>query len=248
MNTSSVLLDKPASGAWPGAQRGERNFWSGLALIYALVAFVGFAPSYYLKAHFGAGPELTPLLRVHGILMSAWLVLLVVQTSLIRAGQVAWHRRLGVAGGVLAAAMAVVFTVVALQRARQGVLGPGTVPPLVFLSLPLMSVLVFPGLVAAALYNRRRSDYHKRLIMLAGVELMLPAVARLMAFAGLPPPAAFPVVDLAVVAIAVHDLRTRRRLHPATIWGGVFVIASQPLRILATLTPFWMPFAKWLIG
>ena len=29
----------------------------------------------------------------------------------------------------------------------------------------------------------------------------------------------FGLTDLFVVAIAVHDVLTRRRLHPATLWG-----------------------------
>ncbi len=206
----------------------------------------GFAPSYYLKAHFHAGPHLTPLLKLHGAVMTSWIALLLIQTSLISARRVDWHRRLGVAGAALATLLTVLFTVVAIVRAKQGVLGPGSPPPLIFLTIPLMGVIVFPVLLGAAIYNRRRGDYHKRLVMLATVELVTAAVARLPGLLALGPLVFFPVADLFIVAIALRDFATLRRLHPATLWGGLLLILSQPVRLLVGATPAWLVFAKWL--
>lgn len=250
MNTVSAAVDRRDLRGSPAAarQRSERYFWSGLALVMALIAFAGFAPSYYLKAHFHAGPILTPLLLVHGAAMTAWIALLVVQTSLIAARRVEWHRRLGIAGAILAALLTVLFTAVAIVRAKQGVLGPGTPPPLVFLTIPLMGTIVFPVLIGAAIHYRRRSDYHKRLIMLASIEIITAAVARLPGLLTLGPLAFFGAADLLIVTIALRDLATLRRLHPATLWGGLFLILSQPLRLIISTTPAWLAFAKFLTG
>ena len=50
MNTISVDVAKGGAFRTPSlTQRGERRFWGGMALALALVAFAGFAPSYYLK-------------------------------------------------------------------------------------------------------------------------------------------------------------------------------------------------------
>jgi hypothetical protein len=49
-----------------------------------------------------------------------------------------------------------------------------------------------------------------------------------------------------VVVLAVHDARSIHRLHPATLWGGLFLILSQPARLLITFTPAWLAFAAWL--
>jgi hypothetical protein len=228
--------------------RGERRFWSGMAISMALVAFAGFAPSYYLRSHFHLGPTLTPLLRLHGAVMTAWLVLLVTQTTFIAARQVTWHRRLGVLGAVLAAALIVLAAHTAIARAHDGLLGPGTVPPLQFLAIPLMSILVLPVLIGAAIYFRKRSDYHKRLIILANVEFVTPAIARLMILAGPGPAAGFLLADLFLVAIVVRDLVTLRRVHPATLWGGLFLFISQPVRFLMSGTAPWLSFAAWLAG
>jgi hypothetical protein len=39
-----------------------------------------------------------------------------------------------------------------------------------------------------------------------------------------------------------------KKVHPATLWGGLFLIASQPLRLLVTATSTWTSFAGWLTG
>jgi hypothetical protein len=219
-----------------------------MAVGMALVAFAGFAPSYYLKSHFTFGPTLTPLLRLHGALMTAWLALLVTQTTLIAARRISWHRRLGIVGAALAAALILLAAYTAILRARQGLLGEGMVPPLQFLAIPLMSILVLPVLIGAAIYFRNRSDYHKRLIMLANVEFVTPAAARLMIMAGLGPPVGFALCDLFLLAIVTRDLVTLRRVHPATLWGGIFLVACQPTRFLISGTHAWLSLAGWLTG
>ncbi len=51
-------------------------------------------------------PPLPALFYVHGLLFSAWVVLFLVQARLVAARNVALHRRLGVLGVLLAAAVA----------------------------------------------------------------------------------------------------------------------------------------------
>ena len=242
------VVERGVLRAPPAIARGERRFWGCMAVGMALVAFAGFAPSYYLKSHFTFGPTLTPLLRLHGAIMTAWLALLVTQTTLIAARRISWHRRLGIVGAGLAAALIVLAAYTAILRARQGLLGEGMVPPLQFLAIPLMSILVLPVLIGAAIYFRHRSDYHKRLIMLANVEFVTPAAARLMILAGLGPPVGFALCDLFLLAIVARDLVTLRRIHPATLWGGIFLVACQPTRFLISGTHAWLSIAGWLTG
>lgn len=246
MNTVSAAIGKSSLGSPAITQRGERRFWGGMAIAMALVAFAGFAPSYYLKSRFGVGPQLSPLLHLHGAVMTAWMLLLIAQSGFIAARRVTWHRRLGVVGAILAALLVVLFLEVSISRARAGVLGPGFVPPLQFLAIPLMSVILVPVLVGAAVFYRKRSDYHKRLIMLANVEIVTPAAARVFGLLGTSPLAGFLFMDLFVVAIAIRDLVTLRRLHPATLWGGLLVLVSFPLRVAVSATPAWLAFARWL--
>ena len=243
--TQEVLTHAGSSN--DATRRRERMFFGGMAIALLIAVFIGFAPTYYLRAPFD-GPTLTPSLQVHGFLFSTWMILLGVQTSLIAAGKTAVHRKLGVAGAVLGVLMMIAGAYVAISRAQAGI----TIPPpgmtmALFLTLPLATIVVFPVLVGAALWQRRRTDYHKRLIVVATLELITAAVARWPGVLPLGPLAFFGITDLFLVALAVYDWRTRGRIHPATLWGGLFLLASQPLRFAIGLTPPWEGFVGWLL-
>ncbi|MEJ0037848.1 MAG: hypothetical protein WDO68_17535 [Gammaproteobacteria bacterium] len=254
MNASFGALPRNTPTAAPtnNARRSERRFFSGMAIALLLTVFAGFAPTYYLRGTFGS-PPLTPSLWVHGFAFSAWMVLLVIQTSLIAANRIDIHRRLGVGGGALAVLMMVLGAYVAISRTASGeVLSPPGVSPLAFLTVSLAAIIVFPVLLGSAMGFRKRPDIHKRLVLIATLELVMAAVGRLpgifnplgpiaLGVAGL-----FVVTDLFLVPIAVYDWRSRGRLHPATLWGGAFFIISQPLRGMLGTTAAWTSFAAWL--
>lgn len=228
-------------------RRRERLFYTGMAVAFVLLVFAGFARTYYLRPYFGT-PTLTPLLHLHGLLFTSWLALLLAQTILVAANRTRLHRRLGLAGAVLAALMILVGTLTAVVRAKAFEAPPGTASPLVFLTIPLGDMLVFALLVGAAFYYRRRGDVHKRLMLLATIAILPAAVARLpfdfiqqagpLAFFGLP--------DLFVLVILLYDLLTRGRPHRATVWGGLLLIVSHPLRLMVGNTQAWLSFATWL--
>jgi hypothetical protein len=190
---------------------------------------------------------LTPLLQLHGIVFTSWIVLLLTQTTLVAANRTNVHRRLGLLGGGIAMMIVVVGTMTAIIREKLGAAPPGGPPPLVFLAIPLFDMLVFSGLVAAGFYFRRRADVHKRLMLLATISILAAAIARLpfgILKAG--PPAFFGLTDLFIVACIIYDLITRRRVHRATVWGGLIIFLSQPLRLMIAGTSVWMTFATWL--
>ena len=247
METLAVGKKVVAPGAARGARRRERMFYTGMALAAVATVFAGFARTYYLRPYFSAG-SLGPLLHLHGVIFTSWLVLLPVQTALVALGRTHLHRRLGVAGGVLAALMVVVGSLTAIVRAKVTEVPPGTPDPLAFLTIPLGDMLVFATLVGAGLYYRRRPDVHKRLMLLATIAILPAATARLpLAFIQeVGPLAFFGLADLFIVACLVYDLVSLRRPHRATIWGGLLIVVSHPLRLLVGNTSAWLWFAAWL--
>ncbi|MEO7986930.1 MAG: hypothetical protein ABI766_10385 [Gemmatimonadales bacterium] len=186
------------------------------------------------------------MLHVHGALFTSWILLFLSQTTLVAAGRTDLHRRLGVAGALLALVMPVIGMVVAIEAARRGVTPAGGPAPLVFLVVPIFDLLLFTTLAWTGLYFRRTKDTHKRLMLLATISLLTPAIARLPGIISAGPPAFFGLTDLRVIACLVYDRVSRGRIHPAFFWGGLFVIASQPLRLLIGGTGAWLAFATWL--
>lgn len=230
-------------------KRRERMFYTGMAVAIVITVFVGFARTYYLRPYFGT-PTLTPLLHLHGIVFTSWLVLLLTQTVLVAANRIGIHRRLGVAGAVLAVLMILVGCATAIIRAKIVEVPPGAPSPLVFLTIPLGDMLVFATLVAAGFYFRRRGDVHKRLMLLATIAILPAAVARL-PFAFIQqvgPLAFFGLADLFIVACLIYDLVSRGRPHRAIIWGGLLIVVSHPLRLVIGNTQAWLSFATWLTG
>ncbi len=58
------------------------RLYLGTSLLFALLVFWAFARQFYLAAFSGA-PTLAMWLRIHGLVMTGWVVLLVVQSALI---------------------------------------------------------------------------------------------------------------------------------------------------------------------
>ena len=230
--------------------RRDRRFFSTIALLIALVVFIGFAPTYYLKSVFGSR-ELAPLFHLHGFLFSAWIVLLVVQTQLVARGRTGLHRRLGVAGGVLAVAMVGAGLAAAIAAARRGTPPDaiaGLPPPLVFLVIPMTDMFNFAVLVGAGLYYRSRSDIHKRLLLLGTISMLAAPIARFPVLRDVGPAAFFGGMLLFLVACVVYDRRTRGSVHRATIWGGLLIALSVPARMALGNTAAWLAFASWVTG
>jgi hypothetical protein len=229
----------------------ERRFYLGLSIAILLAVYVGFARSFFLRPLFPDHPAPTePIFYVHGLLFAAWAVLLVVQASLVSAGRTDLHRRLGLWGAFLAASM-VVFGVVAALLAADRPTGfvNVPVPRLQFLIVPLCDMLLFGSFVALAISGRRDPQAHKRWMVLATVNLLGAALARWPIVDQVGNPFVyFGLADLYIVALAVWDFRSRGRLHRATLWGGLAIVLSQPLRLALSGTPAWLAFAAWATG
>jgi hypothetical protein len=133
-----------------------------MAIAIAITVFAGFSRTYFLKAYYGT-PELSHLLHLHGLVFTTWVLFFLAQTTLVAAGKTYLHRRMGVAGAVLAAIVVVLGTTTAILRVKGGSAPIPGVSGLSFLAIPLFDMLVFAILVGSALYFRRRLEAHKRL-------------------------------------------------------------------------------------
>jgi hypothetical protein len=245
MNSPEGIIAVPLrSGVQPARFSARRHsvFHVGMAVVMCLIVFVGFGPSFYLRAYFqsrfgGVPPLPSRLVVVHGIAFSGWMVLLLLQTLLVSARRIQWHRRVGVAGAIIAAVMVVVGVAAQVAQTHRIVVS-GDYEKMVLLENgltigALLNVVIFGALVAAAIHFRLRPDFHRRLVLLATLPLLPAAIGRIVFNFALPPVLNFFVLPAFIIALLISDLRAIRRVHPATFWGSLPIVASVLLPLTA---------------
>jgi hypothetical protein len=223
--------------------RQDRVFHTGMAVAFLITVVVGFGPTYFYKP-FHASPPLVPLLHVHGLVFTGWLLLFLTQSTLVRAHRVDVHKRLGIFGAVLAVVMVVLGLMVAINAAQRGKSSDG-MDPLGFMIFPFGQSLLFGGFIGAALWNRRQPELHRRLMLLGTICTMTPAISRMVD--GRSALAAMLTMVFVVVAM-MHDWKTRGRVHRIYLWGGAILLVSGPLRAAFGNSAAWHAFARLLVG
>ena len=226
-----------------GSQRVRSRFFVLAAAWCAVLVFGGFTPTYFGPLLTSSSVDVAPVVHVHGIVFFAWTLLFLVQTTLVGRQQVALHRSVGLLGISLATAVVILgFTVSLRANAERFAAGEmGRAYALGFSNT--YALVTFAALFAAAIYMRRKPDFHKRFMLFATTMLLAAPVGRLYrpVFAPAPPPPwiVFATIDTLLVACLAYDWTTRRRVHPATAIAGVVLIASQVLRFGIPGTAWW---------
>jgi hypothetical protein len=248
-----------ATVAINSVQQRTSHFYLWMAVACALVAFGGFAPTYWLQVPAGTfvGP---PLLHIHAALFSGWTLLLVWQAYLVESGRVERHRATGLAGIGLATAMVIVGFATAIYSVRTGLAAGFGDSVREFFIVPVSALVLFAGFFVAAISNIRRPEWHKRLILMATISLLPAAVARwffvlatgggpgMRPGLGQPLPVSFAaapglLVELLIVAGMVYDWRTRGRPHPIWLYGAAITTAVIVIRGPISASAGWLSFA-----
>jgi hypothetical protein len=226
----------------------ERFFFLSITVLICAAVFYGFGSEYVrFRADYFPFPSL--LVYIHAALFFAWMLLLLTQASLVSAGRVAWHRRLGIVGFFLLCCMPIVGALTATAAVAHNRLPPGFDGPWVFYYDAMASVLLaFPVLAYFALRYRNSPQTHKRLILLATLIIGEAGIFR------------WPVhwiheishgvtivTYFFVLLIVVYDLYSRRKIHSATLWGGVFLILYEETQNLIGNSQAWHSVASWIL-
>jgi hypothetical protein len=219
-------------------KRADDIFFTSMSVVMLAIVVVGFAPSYFLKgAVFAHLPSL--LVHLHGAAFSTWIILFVVQSSLISAGNIRLHRKLGVFGAILAGLMVILGVLAPFGTIRRGVRLPPIFTPESFLIGNVLGILVFGAVVAVAIWKRNNRVVHKRLMFLANTMLMSPALSRMTFPIMVHYPFLIGVIPIALLVILFFfDLATQRRVLLVTVLSLVIYVGFDPVsdRIIATPT------------
>jgi hypothetical protein len=188
-------------------------------------------------------------LYVHAAVFSGWLVLFVLQSTLVRSHHVSWHRRVGWFGAGLGALIPVLGVATAITMGRFNLFQLHQPGAAAFLIIPLWDMATFTPAFALAVYWRKKPEFHRRLILIASCALTAASFGRF-------PPNILPRivfyagVDSLILLGVIRDLIVNRSIHqvyryalPAIILGQVVVMYT------ATVQPaLWMRIAHAMLG
>jgi hypothetical protein len=230
----------------PVNRKVERGFFGGMAILLCAVVVFGFSHTYFLAGMVRA-PLPNALLHVHGAAFTLWMVLFLVQSALVSARRVAWHRSLGTVAFCLPPIMIVLGVVTAIDALRRGV-SIGPLDPSVSLAIPLIGIVAFAIVILAAWRTRRQPDAHKRLVMYATIGLCEAAFGRFPWGSMGIPPAAGAVIGLGVLVLLMigYDLFSLHRIHRSTLWAAPLTFVSGAFAVPIGMTPMWHSFAGFL--
>ena len=235
------------------ARRANANSTRAWRWSLAAIVFIGFAPSFYLRGIVTVprpNPSLPPSILLHGILFSAWMLLIVAQTQLVAANRRDLHMKLGVAGFLLALAIVPLMYLSSIWQVARANQPPFT-DPLNWSVVPLLVIPVIVSLLAIGWTNRRTdSASHKRAMIATAIVMMDPAIGRL----PIVPPVlgGFAMVNLLALAMFVplmlHDRRQLGHVHRVTIIAAGLFAAALVARLAFLATGSWAPIAAHLPG
>ena len=236
MATTPAFLTPAAE---PLVSDADAAFFARLNLGLALFIAFGFAQFEARGlAPFAAFPW---VVHAHAAAMVAWLGLLVIQPRLVVRDAMALHRALGWAGAALVVAIVAFGSMTGFAAVTRGFVPPFFTPAY-FLALVHVGVLGFAAMVFWAIALRKRTDWHRRLIVGSTVVILEPALGRLLPMPLLGAWGEWLAMALQLAALGLlvrHDRRSLGRVHPATLASGAAVVGVHVgIEALAAFPPF----------
>jgi uncharacterized membrane protein YozB (DUF420 family) len=244
MANSTIGSGSLASGENRAESRTRFFFWMAVAML--ILNLIGFAPSYFLKSLFEA-PVLPLRTHIHGIVFTAWFVVLMTQVSLIARHQKRRHMQLGAFAMFLAVSMVILGLVILYYRALEFHSGERSLEGTALIVWANLSFLAgFVTFVGLGFRFRRQAATHKRLMLLASIAMMPQALGRI----GYMP--SFQIIDgflnnvlwgfggylLLLSAMLIHDRISEGRFYPVNVWGISVLVPANIVAMLISRTEF----------
>lgn len=252
----------------PRAHAIDRWIFVVMAAWFIAIVLAGFIPDSLMKMEMvktGMRPPFPLVLHMHAVLMGAFMLLLMAQTTLMATGRRAYHMQLGLVGYALGALLVVVGFILVPTMYHQVWQGAQAAPAeareqaqsLVrqienIMLLQIRIGILFPLFLAIAFKARGgNAGMHKRMMFLGTVMAMPAAIDRIPWLAHTMPASPLSVDLYTLAAIApmfLWDVTRNRSVHPAyVIWLAInlpFAIAVNGL----WGTDWWHDAAKQLMG
>lgn len=232
-------------------------FYLILTIILFLFVLLGFTRTFYLRPFFEQ-PERWQLDRlptvyvIHGIVLTAWFLFLVIQSALVNSRKVAIHKKLGYAMSVLAVLVVITSIQAVLDSTprsiRMGLLNPGNMDEMKDQSFPLfldlLSLVVFTIAISLAMVFRKNAVLHRTAVLIGSMAFMVVALVRATFFV-------FPDSDILLSAILffllpilliVHDWIHFKRFPVYAFVGLISLVLMVVLTFVISSTDWGYQF------
>jgi hypothetical protein len=170
------------------------------------------------------------------------------QAYLVQGRYLRFHRQLGQCSIGVAAAMLITgyFMMRAAYALPEFVIGTNS--HAASMMFPTTDLINFSIVFALGLHNRANAVAHKRLMLLAGILILDPAVARLIGTVGAPFPF-IPIVELGLFAMLIgYDIARLKKPHWSSLLGLALFFAAMAVKFTIAQTSAWADIAKILFG
>lgn len=231
----------------PLLHRKSPSWFLLFSIVGVFAAFIGFGKTFF--APMAAGTFTAPVvIHVHGMFAFAWVLLFLLQTSLIHFWKRKVHEIIGYGGIIVAVGVTITMIpagmFVVMRDLQQG-MGESAYSSLIGV---MTSGIMFFVLVMAGVKTRWQPDYHKRFMLLSTIVVLWPAWFRFRHyFPSIPHPDfwfALVLADIWIVATMIREMVKFKKIHPVTLYGGLFIIFEQTIEVFAFDSSWWRPMAK----
>ena len=212
------------TGAY-GRRRLDNIFFPAMALLALAIVINGFGRSYFFAGMVRA-PLPSPLVHAHAAILTTWIAVQVLQPVQVAANKVEWHQRLGTFGMLVAVAVPIIAMLAAIGEGRRHPFGIRDLAS--DFTFAIAAIVDFTILAFLGLRERHRDlSAHKRLMLLATISILGPAIGRLWFVTS--PAIYYAVFAILLGLVIAFDRTSLRRIHRATIFGVVLIVVSQGL-------------------
>ncbi len=238
-SASQVVVTRPSHAITGRNGLIDKYFYFAMSLLAVALVVSGFGRTVDASLVHADIPR-PFILWVHATAFSSWVLFFVLQSALVRTHNVRIHRSLGWFGAALGAFMVPLGITTAVIMARFRIHQLHQLDAAIFLIVPFLDITCFATFFALAVYWRRKSELHRRLIFIATSVLLAAAFGRLpyldhssFFYAG---------VDVVILLGVVRDLLVNRRVH------AIYRIALPALIVLQTCAVYlWHGAPAWWV-
>ena len=219
------------------------------ALIIATVVVAGFSQTINARLLHPPSPR-PPIIYFHVAVFTSWVILFILQSTLIATGNVKLHRKVGLLGFALGVMLPITGVAAAIVSTRFYT-RPGHPDPRFFLAISLNDMIEYSFFFGLAIYWRKKSEIHRRLMFIATCTLMSAAIGRLLP-ASLDSPVKwiYVGVDALILLGLGRDWIVNKRIHPVYLYGLPAALLGQLTAVHLDLSrsPVWLAIANRIVG